>query len=94
MLNTDTSFGGKVCYFEDFGDAFGVALGATTVDFFFLATEAFGLADAFMFEDMVGFGAANEPVAAIAALRPVVSAISETAAPAMIRRFDDSLNVT
>ena len=69
-------------------------MGATTVDFFFLATEAFGLADAFMIEDMVGFGAANEPVAAFAALRPVVSAISETAAPAMIRRFDDSLNVT
>ena len=73
-------------------------MGATTVDFFFffLATEAFGLADAFALEDidMVGFGAGDEPVAAFAALRPVVSAISETAAPAMIRRFDDSLNVT
>ena len=57
--------------------------------FFFLATEAFGLADAFALEDidMVGFGAGHEPVAAFAALRPVVSAISETAAPAMIRRF-------
>jgi hypothetical protein len=84
LSNIDTqhghSFEGKVYYFEDLGDAFGVAFGANAATFFF-AAEALALAET------VGFGAADDPGAALAAPIPLVSAISDTAAPAIKRRF-------